>query len=287
MAIDTKEKRMSALQVGSMPWEWGDSMIPDLMIDQEDRQMTVNVYSGIMAQEPPEVGGCKKWGTFKWGTEQWCRAIGLRPFRSVFEEFGQNYTTNWNLQSPDTTIWTHTLTSGSNPTPVATVVSSSGTKSEFTPIFAQTNPWMEWAPSVDNTGVIVLTGASNDGMDYGAATYDDNAKVWYWYVDRHGATQITDNVVYLTVPYFRRVQFELTYIPTSQAKASSVNKFIIGRTGVDVGRRIPADWLWHVPEVDFVQHTRTAIELTMETSSEFNVRQVVARVQTKKHKRRR
>ena len=275
------------MSVAGMPWEWGDEMFIDGSQTQEDRQHTVNIYTGILAAMPMGVDACNKWGAMMWNTFQWCVHLGLRPYRVVFDEYSTNYVTDWNLQSPDGTIWTPTLTTGSLDAPVFTWVSGSGTKSTITPVVVQTDPWQMWNMSIDNLGVVTLTSATHSGEVFGAAMRDDNDKVWYFYMNRFQAPTIADDTPYTRIPYLRKAAFELTFIPTSTAKASPVNQFVLGRVGTDVARRIPAWWRWWVPEVDYVQHTRTAIEYKITASEDINIREVVGRVQTKRHKRRR
>ena len=292
MAIDTKQKRQSAMAVTGMPWEWGDDLFIDGDVSQEDRQHVVNVYTGILVEDLA-ADLCTKYGVKRYGTFSYCSHTGLRAYRVVFDEFGVMYLTDWNLQSPDGNIWTPTLTTGSNEAPVFTWVSSSGTKSTETPVVLEETVNRFYAMSIDNdgvvtyTGVALATGGAPSTAQRGAAMLDDNDKVWYFYVNRHGQFTLGDSTPYLTIPYMRKVQFELEYSPTSQAKASPVNEFICGRVGTDVAYRIPAWWRWWIPEVDFVQQTRTAIEFEITASEDVNIREVVARTQTQRLKRRR
>jgi len=286
VSIDSKEKRQSALATAGMPWEWGDMVFIQGVVDPGSRQTVVNVYSGMLADEEEETG-CTKYNEKKYGKFLYCRPLGLRSHRVTFQEFDVNYVTDWNLQSPDGTIWTPTLTTGTNETPTFTWVSSVGTKSTDTPVVVQTDTFQYWSMSIDNVGVVTYTSATADGESYGAALHDDNGKVWYFFVDRNTQFSLADDTPFTSIPYMRKIGLELTYTPTSLAKASSGNEFILGRVGTDVGTRIPGWWRWWVPEVDFVQHTRTALEIEVNATEDVNVREVVGRVQTKRFKRRR
>lgn len=57
MAIDTAEKRCSAIATRRLPWFRRFAPIPDGTVDAGDRQQVAFVYRGILASAPVTISG--------------------------------------------------------------------------------------------------------------------------------------------------------------------------------------------------------------------------------------
>ena len=393
MAIaDGLELRSSA---ALMPWSLGHAYIPrSATFTASERQAILTIYAGILATSSPEVvmGTCLKYGSFKYGNGKYCGPRVLREYRTVFRTTSINVQLDWNLQSPDGTIWTPSLGyadpygnitpycgwnlkspngTGWTPSidkdgvltfidtplpallpdtevPVVQDLNSSdvhvlsiandGTLSftsqagagetttagvsdnlgqvwtlwvnaddelvtlilptfrplellftpgvgtvTSTPYLLEVGQEKMWMPEIDNFGVLTFRDMGQDCSAKGIGLLGPDGNVYTFYMDRHGQIVFDLAIAYTELPKMSYMALDLSYTPTSLAKASAINDFLVSRVGIDVGPRNDGPGRFSA-RVNSSRSTRHSVDLEFEGGSDFRVSYMSARVNKYKKK---
>lgn len=158
---------------------------------------------------------CPKWGDGSlWGDgDLYCSAFATSE-RYQVDVSGLSLTlqpvTNWNLQSPDGSIWTPSISTSQQ----ISFTSGTGTVSAVPVVLGQSG--VLWTPSISNAGVITLTsGASYTGVE-GLATFEDsNGLQWFWQINATDGSYVGTSLRHTVATRFFRLSLKLKYTAIS------------------------------------------------------------------------
>lgn len=103
---------------------------------------------------------------------------------------------NWTLQSPDTTVWTPSIST----TGIITWTSGGPLLTSTPPVFQGYFTNLVWVPSISNTGVVTITQDLASGQ-FLAALRDSAFQDWYFSVSTYGLIQVGGPIVPYTPPW--------------------------------------------------------------------------------------
>ena len=278
MSLDTALGQASALV--DLPWDTGEGVVDPGSFAQAAQQASINTFSGILAPAPSEMGVCKKYGTFMYGQSGYCRIIGLRYFRTEFSAPDYNFISTWNLQSPDGTIWTPTITVGGHS---LVFTPGTGTVTE-TPVMIQTGGVMAWMPSIANDGTLTLTPMTYDRNSMvGAALMDANCRTFSLFVTKDGEFDIAYYIRAERVPPFRRLMIEIEQSARGAGKASKVGAFSLVKLGVNIQSNRVSEWNYFT-KVDRIHQAHVAIEIEESSKKAFSFSWIEPQLQVLRRK---
>ena len=271
MAIDSLIQLRSAQ--AKMPWDWGFGVDYNLTSTQANIQAALNTFASLEPPSPTVVLGCPKYGTFKYGTRQYCSPVGLRYYRTVFRDANLNWMVDWNLQSPDGTIWTPsvdtiggtlTFTPGTGSPTVVPVMLKVG---EDDTVFV---------PSMANDGTLTLTPDVWSLNYFAAAIYDSVGVSWVIHVAENGNHLIGTDIPASQLRPMDYLSLDVKYTANQAGKASATNYFAISKVVVNAAPQRDTEGRFYA-DVEFVHHKSISLDVKF-SGSYFSLGHVAARV---------
>ena len=213
---------------------------------------------------------CPKWGdTSLWGDgDLWCGISGSFQYVADIGRAQRPFLTSWNLQSPDTKVWTPSISTAG----IFSISDGVGTASEVPVLPTGTDN--TWEPSVSNAGLITLT-SGTDADAQQASLIDVDSVQWYWSVPADdGISEWNDRQI--TSGRFKgnRVSIQVVY--------NDGDRFIIDRIGLQamVAAQRPDRF---VAYTDFVSHKRLSVQVVYAGGDSFVVEYIQMISNVKKH----
>ena len=213
---------------------------------------------------------CPKYGDASlWGDgDLWCGVSGSYQYISTFGQNERAALTTWNLQSPNTNVWTPSIsTSG-----VLSFSDGIGTATEI-PVLPEADDGT-WEPSISNAGLVTLT-SGTDADAKVASLIDSNSIQWWWAVPAGaGISTLTDRPIVASRVKTNRFAIEVVY--------DDGDKLIIDRVSslVNFGPQKPDRY---VAYTDFVTHKRVSVQVVFSGGALFVVEYVEVMANVKKH----
>ena len=199
---------------------------------------------------------CPRWGDGSlWGDgDLWCGISGYAQYIAWLEGADRGALTTWNLQSPDTNVWTPTITTAG----IVSFASSVGTATTV-PV-APAPDGDNWTPSISNAGLITLTEGVDAAEDQ-ASLIDSDEDQWWWAVPE------SDGVSTWSTRVVVGARQKLHHIST-QVEYSGGDSFIITsiRLLCSIASQL-ADRF--VAYTDFTTHKRVSVQVVFAGGAEF------------------
>lgn len=212
---------------------------------------------------------CPKWGDGSlWGDgDLWCGVAGSYQYIAWLEGHDRAALVTWNLQSPDTKVWTPTIST-------AGIVSFSDGFGTATDVPVAPDPTgVNWTPSVSNAGLITLTSGADAAEDQASLEDVDDVQ-WWWSAFASGITQ------WSTVPLVG-YRYKSHHVSV-QIEYDDGDQLVIDRITLlaNVAAERPDKYVAHT---DFTSHKKVSVQIVYASGDEFVVNMVHVKANVHKH----
>lgn len=212
---------------------------------------------------------CPKWGDGSlWGDgDLWCGISGASQYVAYPGRDERTDLTTWNLQSPDTLVWTPSISTAG----IVSLVSSVGTVTE-TPV-APAPDGNNWTPSIANTGVITLTEGA-DAAESRASLIDVDDVQWWWAVpESDGISAWATRVQVGAQQKLHHVSVQVEYAAGDRLVIDSI------RVLANIAAQLPDRY---VAFTDFSTHKRVSVQVQFAGGDEFVIDMIQVRANVKR-----
>ena len=212
---------------------------------------------------------CPKWGDSSlWGDgDLWCGVTGSFQYIAWLEGRDRNALITWNLASPDTKVWTPTIS-------IAGIVSFSDSFGTATSVPVAPAPAsINWTPSISNGGIVTMTSGADAAEDQ-ASLVDTNSIQWWWSAFTSGITQWATNQQVGYRYRANRLAIEVEY--------DDGDELVIDRITLlaNITREVPDQF---VAYTDFISHKKVSVEIVYASGGEIVIDSLQVKCNVKQH----